>query len=234
MKLRPLLKKYKHIVWALYVPLYAVGFFMIGSYQPEHSWVSYSVLDDLIPFVPEFIFIYWSWFPLLLISGLYLLFVDADAFRRFMWSMIFGFTVAIATFWLFPSVQELRPQNLDMNDFFERLCAGLYSVDDNFAVMPSGHVIGSFVALFALWDCKRFRRKPLVSISITMFSLLICASTVLMKQHSILDVYGGLAVSAIMFVVVFVLLGRRRYPDLAGLRAVRAVENTLTGIKDNN
>ncbi len=232
MRVKNILGKYKHIVWALYVPLYTLGFFLLSDYRPDRYWVSYTALDDMIPFVPQFVLIYWTWFLLLLFSGIYLMFADADAFRRFMWSMIFGFTVAIATFYFFPSAQMLRPQELDLNNFFERMCSNLYQTDDNFAVMPSGHVIGSMVALFALWDCRKFRKKPIIALLVTVLSLLICASTVLVKQHSILDVYGGFAVSAVMFVIVYVILGRRRYPELESIKAVRTIENAVVGIKD--
>ena len=74
------LKQNKHAWLALYLPIYLIGFFWVESYVPSDSnyWVSYTPLDDLIPFVEYFVIPYYLWYPFMVVTGLYLLFHDCN------------------------------------------------------------------------------------------------------------------------------------------------------------
>ena len=50
--------------------------------------------------------------------------------------------------------------------------------------------------MFGLLDCRKLQ-KPWVKFAVCVMALLICASTVFMKQHSILDVLCALPVCAL-------------------------------------
>ncbi|MGN1095680.1 MAG: phosphatase PAP2 family protein [Eubacteriales bacterium] len=211
MKNNPLFNKYRHALWALYVPLYLVFFFLVEKLVPSTAdyWVSYMKLDDMIPFCEYFVVFYVLWYPYMALTGIYLIFKDADAFRRFMWCIIIGFSSSLIFFLIFPNGQDLRPQVFENNNIFTRLVGLLYSSDTNTNVLPSMHVIGSMATFFAYLDCRELRkRKWLVAISL-FINIMINLSTVFIKQHSFLDVIAGLAVSAVIYLIVYVFIKRK-------------------------
>jgi hypothetical protein len=66
-------------------------------------------LDDLIPFNELYVIPYVIWFPYMFLMGGYLFFMDKDAFIRYIWGFIIGFSTSLICFALFPNGQDLRP-----------------------------------------------------------------------------------------------------------------------------
>lgn len=83
----------------------------------------------------------------------------------------------------------------------------LYSADTNTNVIPSMHVLGCMAAVFGLFRSRCTPRW--MKVSVIILTVLINASTVFIKQHSILDVIIALAVSIVLYFVVFVWLEKR-------------------------
>ena len=76
----------------------------------------------------------------------------------------------------------------------------IYSADTNTNVFPSMHVAGALGAAGAFFRTDGLKKYRAVNV-ITAF--LICASTVFIKQHSLLDVFGGIAVWLISHITVY-------------------------------
>ena len=68
-------------------------------------------------------------------------------------------------------------------------------------------MVGAFAAYFGLCD-SRLGKKVWLNISGLVLAILITASTVFIKQHSMLDVYAGLGVAAVLYVLVYVVIKR--------------------------
>ena len=185
------LKQNKHAWLALYLPIYLIGFFWVESYVPSDSnyWVSYTPLDDLIPFVESVVIPYYLWYPFMVVTGLYLLFHDAPAFSRYMIAIAVSFTASILFFALFPNGQNLRPA------VFER--------DNNFTRMMG--LIWSALVVFALFDTKCFkaRRFAWMKAGAVLLAILITLATVFVKQHSVLDIYAGLIACIPLYFLVY-------------------------------
>lgn len=184
--------EYRHWLWALYLPLYLAAFFWVESYITAESayWVSYwPAVDDAIPFCPPFVLAYYLWYPYLVITGLYLGVRYGDCFRRYMQFIAVSFTASILIFLLFPNGQDLRPAAFAEDNLFTRLIGSIYAVDTNTNVLPSIHVLGSVAAVAAAYDCPAF--KPWLRWAYVVAAVLICAATVFIKQHSILDSIAG-------------------------------------------
>ena len=64
------------------------------------------------------------------------------------------------------------------------------------------HVIGCAALTLASFDSELLYRKHLQWVALPL-GLLICASTVLVKQHSILDVFAAIPVSVILYFIVY-------------------------------
>lgn len=173
-----------------YVIIYALLFEFAETVVPSTGYaVSYLPIDDCIPFCEEFIVFYGVWFLFLAGTGLYTIVYEPMAFRRFMYFMMIGFTTAILFCLAFPNGQDLRPTVFPDNNIFTVLVRFAYSVDTNTNVFPSIHVIGAVQAMLAYFDARSLRRYRWYAVGLT---VLIVLSTVFVKQHSILDMFGGL------------------------------------------
>lgn len=206
--------RYRHAWWSLYMPCYLLMYTLVEKAVPSNSdyWVSYLPIDDRIPFIAEFVYFYVLWYPLLFAVGLWLIFKDAAAFRRYMWSIIIGFTGSTLFCFLFPNGQNLRPEVIPGNSLAAFLVRQIHLADTNTNVLPSVHVIGSFCVLFAVLDSATVSKFWRACAAILV--ILINLSTVIIKQHSVLDVYIGIAVSGLLYVLVYIII--RRFQENTG------------------
>lgn len=206
---RQFLHHNRHAYLALYVPVFMAMFFTVEALVGPESdyWVSYMPLDDSIPFVPSFVLPYCMWYPFLIGTGIFLMLRDRDNFLRYMYFIMSGFTAALVFCLLVPNGQNLRPESFAQDNFFTRLISLIYAADTNTNVFPSMHVIGCAAAVCAAFRSPAMRRLRAGSL---LLSLLICASTVLIKQHSFLDIIGAAVFIAPLYIFIYVLPDRKR------------------------
>ncbi|MDO5738335.1 MAG: phosphatase PAP2 family protein [Eubacteriales bacterium] len=161
-------------------------------------------LDDLIPFVPQFVLIYHSWMPsLLLLAVGFLLFAikkneksgnlrqsaDILFYRRYCLALIFGQAYAHLTFPFFQTFVTRHPFDQAPVNIFEQLVSLTYKVDNPYCGFPSIHVLTSCLAIFFV---MRSSFKKIYRYLIALHFSLIIASTLLIKQHVFWDLPGGL------------------------------------------
>ena len=204
--------EYRHVLLLLYWVGYLLSFIFIERLTPAaYHHPVWCKLDDYIPFCEWFIFPYMSWHVSLVWMSLYTLAYDIPAFKRFMWNLIVTTVIAVATYIIWPNEQQLRPDlsALGRSNILTWATGIIYSVDTNTNVCPSLHCIGGFAILFAALDMPRFRQKAW-PVFFTVFALLICASTVFMKQHSIVDFFAAIPVIIIGWVCVYLPAMRKK------------------------
>lgn len=197
----------------LYFPAYLALFFWAERVEREDYYLSHCFLDDWIPLAPQFVYVYVLWYPLMLGMALYLLYARRDAFCRYARAVILGLTLSIAIFFLFPSAQALRPEVLPDTGCSAALLKMIYAADTNTNVLPSMHVVGTLAAMAAAFDGARTSKPALGRAArwgVLALGLLINASTVLIKQHSALDVFAGVALFAPIYLAIYILPARRR------------------------
>jgi len=71
---------------------------------------------------------------------------------------------------------------------------GFYDFDTSTNVCPSLHVMGAMAVYFASRDIPRFKSSAWSGFFI-ISTVLICLSTVFLKQHSIVDVFAALPIA---------------------------------------
>ena len=204
-------------VWLLmYIPVYLIWFVIVEHLVVEDYYVSYLPLDDRIPFVPFFTAFYVMWYPYLLIPVFYLYFKDARAFVRHGVYLAISLSVCLGTYMVFPNGQDLRPEDTG-GGFWGWLLDMLYAADTNTNVLPSMHVVTCIGTSIAAFDSERMRK---VRCPVLILGVLISASTVLVKQHSILDVIWAAVLGAAVALCVYALpliikkgTGRRGKPS---------------------
>lgn len=207
-------RKNPRVLFFLYLPAYLIWFALLEHFIRTDYYVSYMRLDDSIPFVPAFILAYVLWYPYLLVPAAYLYFKDEKAFVRFGAFFVASTSICLFVCTVFPNGQDLRPADTG-SGFFSWLVARVYGVDTNTNVLPSMHVVGCAGVVMAAFDSPRLRRArwPLVALG-----LLIVASTVFVKQHSVLDAIWGIAVAGAVALPVY----RRRLTEIGTNRPNRA------------
>lgn len=187
-------EQYKHLKLLLYWPVYGLLFLFVERfYQVDFYYPMYCPLDDLIPFCEWFLIPYLFWFVYLVGMHLFALLYDVDAFKLMMKYIILTYSAAIIIYLIWPTCQQLRPASFERDNILTRFIAAFYQFDTNTNVCPSIHVIGSLAVMeAALWS-KVIRSKG-IKTTFVIVAILICISTVFMKQHSVLDILAALPI----------------------------------------
>ena len=202
--------EFRHLLLLLYWPIYGLTFLILErgltlNYHPVEA-----ALDAKIPFCEYFVPAYYFWFVFLIGIHFYTGFFDVPAFKKLMYFIIITYTITSVIYIIYPTKQELRPAEFSGDNIFIAIINGLYNFDTNTNVCPSLHVIGSFAVLFTSWHCKRFKtfwwQFGFVSATV-----LICLSTVFLKQHSVIDIWTALAVCALAYPFAYILPDKLRY-----------------------
>ena len=198
------IQEHKYVLLVLYLPIYLIWFALVERMVPstEGCFVSYLPLDDKIPFLPGFILAYVLWYPFLIVPVVVtLLKDDRRAFIRYAAFIIAGFSISLTICMIWPNCQLLRPSVVDTST----LCGWTN-------VLPSMHVVGCMAVLAVTFDSKYLKK---VRIPAVIIAAAICAATVFVKQHSILDVFAALALSLVLYLIIYVAARRivdRRQP----------------------
>lgn len=161
-----------------------------------------SPIDAYIPFCKWFVFPYFFWFVFIIGSMAYFIFNDKSAFVKYMWFVIISYSATIIVYAVYPTQQLLRPQKLLGSGVLISIIRWLYDFDTSTNVCPSLHVIGSFAVCFSAFHCERLRHYA-IRAAFVIATALICAATVFLKQHSVVDVFWGTVVSVIVYPIVF-------------------------------
>lgn len=209
--IRTFVKENPHVWLALLLPVYLALFFLVEWYvSPDKPyWSSYVPLDDKIPFLEGFVLPYCMWYPFLVAVGLYLMIKDGAGFWKYMAFIFIGFCSALVFCVLVPNGQDLRPDPFPRKNIFTWILSRIYAADTNTNVFPSMHVIGSIGGVIAVYRCKGLRKFRIPSAVLAFF---ISISTVFVKQHSVLDIGGGILWCIPLWFFIY------RLPDLRAAR----------------
>ncbi len=184
--------------WVGYFTLYVLTEHLIPAERctPVHIW-----LDDRIPFCEYFLIPYVFWYALVAGSLGYFLFYNVDSFKRLQIYIIITQIAAMTIYILFPTRQDLRPEEFLRDNVLTRCIAFLYQFDTNTGVCPSLHVAYS-LGIASVWLKERDASvwwKVFVVIAV----ILICLSTMFIKQHSALDFFAALPICLLAEILVY-------------------------------
>lgn len=180
--------------WAFWV---GIAFF--GIY-PTSNWLTslragtyalYIPAELNIPFWPEFIWLYLS---------MYVLFAFPPFFLGTQRLQALGKQLVIATalcglaFLVFPAHLGFERVIPDAG-LYRPIFQNLFTIDQPHNMAPSLHIVFSSMILLALLDVTR--RQPL-RLLWWIWLVLVCASTLLVHQHHLIDVITGLLLTLLM------------------------------------
>ena len=186
----------------LYIPFHLLWYMILEKTVTTNYYPIHCALDDLIPFCEWFIFPYFSWFLYMVVTGLYFLFKDHEAFEHYMLSLIFGFFISTTICSVFPNGQDLRPDGYGAN-FAAQIVKWTQNFDTNTNVFPSMHVVGALGACFAIAKSRKLKKKVWLQIFNWLLCTAIILATMFLKQHSVLDIFAGMVVAGIAAFFVY-------------------------------
>lgn len=182
--------------------VYFCFFFLTENLIPaEHCYSVHIPLDDGIPFCEWFVIPYVSWYFLIAFSLGYFALYNLDSFRRLSKYIILTQAVAVAAYILFPSRQDLRPMEFPRENVLSQVVGLLYTVDTSTGVCPSLHV-GFSLGIASVW-LREKDTSPIWKTALVTWVLLICLSTMFIKQHSALDFLAALPMCLFAELVVY-------------------------------
>jgi membrane-associated phospholipid phosphatase len=175
------------------VALFVAGYFGLGrTLNSSHGHQLTTALDERIPFVASWIWVYLWVFPCAFVP----LFVVKcpRLFRLTAIAYAIAIIISIVSFTAFPvTAAKLREgqAGLDVSRVSGWAVSCLYCLDPPWNLFPSLHVAITALAAFSAWKAHKIYGKALVA-SVG----LVAISTCMIKQHFLLDVAGGLTLAA--------------------------------------
>ena len=199
--------EYNHILLLLGWVFYFIFFFLTENLIPaENCYPVHIRLDDFIPFCEVFIVPYVGWYFLIVGSLLYFLFYNPQNFKNLQKYIIITQIIAITIYIIFPTRQDLRPNEFVRDNIFTDMVGFIYSIDTNTGVCPSLHVAYS-LGIASTWLREKSASKPF-KLFIVITVILICMSVAFVKQHSVLDIFA--AIPMCLFAEWFVFIRRKK------------------------
>ena len=172
----------------------------------------------MIPFCEWFVLAYTFWYLLIVISLLWFILYDPQKFKELQGFIIVTQVVAMATYIIYPSCQELRPEMFPRENLLTAVMGAIYAFDTPTGVCPSLHVAYS-MGIMSTW--LKYKEAPVWwKVFVVIAVILISISTAFVKQHSVVDIFAAIPLSILAEAIIF---GRSYWlPKFKKLREKRA------------
>lgn len=197
------LKDYKHGWVLLYMIIYFTWFILLEQRDDVHFTNVYCKIDDYIPFLEIFVVPYILWFFYIGVTVMYLFFLSPKDFYKCTAFLFIGMTICLIIYTVWPNEQNLRMDTFPRNNIFTKVINMLYTTDTSTNVCPSIHVYNSIGAHIAIWRCEHLKNHPWIRYGSLILMILICLSTMFIKQHSFIDFICGILLAGVMYILVY-------------------------------
>ncbi|WP_322086289.1 phosphatase PAP2 family protein [Burkholderia sp. BCC1999] len=162
----------------------AIFFVLERGVMPRY--VLATAIDARIPFIAWSWFVYVAFFPFVIALAAY---ARPPAFGAFKEAVLIAFVLGVVCFLLFPEAVP-RPDVAEIgNAFVRHRLARMWQLDLAANGFPSLHVAVTCLACRMLVERRR--------IAVAAIGLLICVSTLTLKQHTVADVLGGVVLAMV-------------------------------------
>lgn len=202
--MKELWQKYKHIVVLSYFFLYIAWFLYLESTVKVNYTSIHIKLDDMIPFNEFFLIPYALWFAYIALTIIYFFFHSKDDYFKCCAFLFTGMTICLIIYTIWPNGQNLRPTTFERDNILVYLVKKLYQTDTSTNVCPSIHVFNSIGAHISIIHSERLKKHKIVKTISFLLMILICLSTVFLKQHSVLDGICAVILCMVMYLLIYV------------------------------
>lgn len=184
------------LIFAANCSVYFLTDLLLGENVVRHSLAI--PLDGVIPLVPVFILPYFASYFLWVATPFFLAKRDRAVFFDMATSFFLSILIAFLFFYFYPVAIE-RPA-VEGNDIFSALVRILYAADAPHNLFPSLHCMHTWTCYLAIRGKREY--SPLLRWGVFVFAFFVFASTVLLRQHYLLDIVGGVFFAELCFFLV--------------------------------
>lgn len=187
------------------VVLYAVlmAGYMVIQRATTPRVIIHLPLDDLIPFCEWFVIPYVLWYGWMLVMAVLLWWKERDTFLKMVAMMVLGLAVCDLIFIVCPNGIDFRPETFPRDNLLVDLVKWLYQADEPETVFPSIHALLALTMWAAAHHSPWIRRSRWGEPVCAVLAVLVCLSTVFIKQHSVADVAGSVLLAGVLYVPLF-------------------------------
>lgn len=191
--------KYSYIPMLALVALHMFSYFgtKLINGNMEHHLLDFAI-DGNIPLLPDWVVIYVAAF-FFWAAGLLLAMLNEKRTCYELFSAMFYAELICAAIFIFYPTMVNRPEIIG-SDFSAKLLSVIYASDAPTNVFPSMHCMFSYMVFRGALHSRNIKTPYIIYCGV--FALLVCLSTVFVKQHVAVDAFGG-----IIFGEIAVLLG---------------------------
>lgn len=204
MMLKKVLRENKILLFTICYFIFYLCAFAWLEQRDVSIHIVYSKLDRMIPFCEYFIIPYVFWFVYMALTIIY--FVSFCKERReckqMLYSLCLGTVVFLLISLVYPNGHNLRPE-LTGNGFFIRAVKRLYQIDTATNILPSLHVFGTVVGSIALLKNQAVKKQKGIVWCVRICTVLITASTMFLKQHSVVDVILAVLLNVVCYILFY-------------------------------
>lgn len=177
----------------------AFFYWFLKFFQTNPHYLNFDI-DQKIPFIPNFIYIYNTFYPFMFLTLLYLFTKDENVYMKGIISGILGFLICDIIFLIYPTIMQ-RPPIPETNLLTEFVLKVTFFFDTPaLNCFPSIHCLFCFQIIYSFIFTNQIELKK--KIPIIIYSLLIIMSTILVKQHYVVDIISALSICIITNLLV--------------------------------
>lgn len=176
-----------------------------GTRMITANWHHHSpslLLDQKIPLMPGFIIIYVGCYLYWIINYILCAHLGEDHFYAFAKAATLGYIIGAIIFMIYPTTIE-RPDVSELKGLTGFLIKFIYAADIPTNLFPSFHCLVSWYCWIAVRNCEGV--PVWYQVFSLIFGILVCISTVAVKQHFVVDIVGGIAIAEITWLIVNIL-----------------------------
>ena len=178
-----------------YVVLLFLHYFIIYFLLQTANTSGYNLLteiDKIIPFIPEFIWIYHTLIPVFFVTTV-LMIEKKNVFFSAMFSVFIASVIMIAFYVFLPAFYP-------RDGYTEASLSGMVveftrTIDGANNTFPSAHVTFSWLLAFFAGISAYAKKNKWIKPAYLLWAFLISVSTVTLKQHFIVDVFSGIVLA---------------------------------------
>ena len=193
------LKNKKILMLILFLFIYQTSLYLIAKITPIEINVVGNAIDNKIPFIPQFIFAYISWYVMLFLVPYIFYKTNPKSFNKYYITTFLCITIGLFIYFFYPTT--MYRADIEFKSISEYLVNIIYKMDTPaLNCLPSMHCVISFIFIYVSLTEKNLNIK--YKVLLTIWSLLVIVSTLFVKQHVLVDVISAFILSLIVFVLV--------------------------------
>jgi len=183
----------------LLVVFQSIIFFLTKPFIND-PYILDSALDNAIPYVPHFIWIYVFWYFMLFAVPYYIASKNKISLYKYITTYIITTIISGIIFVSFPN-SVIRAE-ITGTDIANKLVWLIYKMDTPaINCLPSIHCLFSYLFILAAFDAKNDTSTSM-KCAITILSILVVLSTLFIKQHVVYDAVASLVLAIVVWIIV--------------------------------